>query len=420
MLEVHPDHLAGDPWLGDEVPAEAVAELRLHRWPPEVMLRDGRIGFVPAARRRDLALFGRLHGIPVVDRADVWSWITEEFLDTEVDEAQRERSSCLLEANGVSREEVAAIRRFLRVPMLTRTALSWEWAHYGLWDVLQARPVRLLPARWVRGSEFLPRDASARELRRWAESLANRAPVTRSAPALPVPDAPEVLHTLRHRFVSPGLGRAGRVDGWEERWRRLQQIHDPLLEAWTAPHRVYHGPRHLLAVLDAVRPFEPERAFVLAAWFHDAVYDPSRTDNEEESARWLERVTEGLVADGVLAGHEVHLAARMVRATADPLEPLPGGAEGVAIGRFLDADLQVFASLPEDYDGYVAGVRQEVGFVSDDSFREGRRHLLERRAAEVGRRGWFFHASSPLAEWLARRNLERELARLRAAPLDTK
>ena len=316
-----------------------------------------------------------------------------------------------LEASGIPREEVAAIRRFIRWPMLAVTAITWEWMHFGLWDVLQARPVRLLPAGWGKDARFLPRDGSATELRRWAEAIANRAPVRNSPPV--IPDEADILRTLEHRFVSPVLGTKGSLDGWEDRRRSLREIQNPLLAAWTAPHRAYHGPRHLLAVLDAVRPFKPERAFVLAAWFHDAVYDPTRTDNEEESARWLERATAVLVAEGVLDAGDVHLAARMVRATSHALEPLAGDTECIAIGRFLDADFQVFASLPEDYDQYVAGVRKEYGFVPQDAFQMGRKSFLEKLDAEVVRRGHFFRAASPLAETLARRNLACELAQLR-------
>jgi len=184
------------------------------------------------------------------------------------------------------------------------------------------------------------------------------------------------------------------------------------MAAWSSTGRVYHGPRHLLRVLDAVQGHAPERAFVLAAWFHDAVYDGARTDNEEESARWLERATAPLVADGELDRREVALAGRIVRATARPLDPLPLSRDRSAIRQFLDADFQVFASLPEDYDRYVAAVRQEYASLPEAAFRAGRRAFLDRLRAEVERRGWFFREASPLAEALARKNLAREIAGL--------
>jgi predicted metal-dependent HD superfamily phosphohydrolase len=205
------------------------------------------------------------------------------------------------------------------------------------------------------------------------------------------------------------------LQGWQARRSRFDALRDELLAAWSGAGRAYHTPRHLLAVLDAVQSggHEPERAFVLAAWFHDAVYDARRSDNEEESARWLDRATAPLVADGELAAREVALARRMVRATARPLDPLPRSRGRQAVRCFLDADFEVFASLPEDYERYAAGVRQEYAFVPEAAFRAARLAFLEKLRAEVQRRGWFFRGASPLAEALARSNLAREIAGLR-------
>ena len=65
-----------------------------------------------------------------------------------------------------------------------------------------------------------------------------------------------------------------------------------LLGRWSEPHRHYHSPDHLLAVLEAVDLLESAgqdlgprpRAVRLAAWFHDAVYgaDPARPAGQDE------------------------------------------------------------------------------------------------------------------------------------------
>ncbi len=60
---------------------------------------------------------------------------------------------------------------------------------------------------------------------------------------------------------------------------------EQLLSAYAEPHRHYHTQHHIAACLEALdahrhcaeRPEEVE----LAIWFHDAVYDTRRTDNEE-------------------------------------------------------------------------------------------------------------------------------------------
>ena len=63
-----------------------------------------------------------------------------------------------------------------------------------------------------------------------------------------------------------------------------------LLGRWAEPHRAYHDLAHLDEVLTRVGLLAGEAddadAVRLAAWFHDAVYDPTAADNEERSA-WL-------------------------------------------------------------------------------------------------------------------------------------
>ena len=61
-----------------------------------------------------------------------------------------------------------------------------------------------------------------------------------------------------------------------------------LLGRWAEPHRAYHDLAHLDEVLARVTTLAAEARDVdtvrLAAWFHDAVYDPTKDDNEAQSA----------------------------------------------------------------------------------------------------------------------------------------
>lgn len=150
-----------------------------------------------------------------------------------------------------------------------------------------------------------------------------------------------------------------------------------LLERWGEPQRRYHTAAHLAAVLDRVDELadhadDPD-AVRLAAWFHDAVYRPERSENEERSARLAQvALTEAGVGD-----ERVAEVARLVRLTVSH-DPRPGDRNGEVL---CDADLAVLAGTPSEYAAYAAAVREEYGFVPDDAFREGRaavlRHLLK-------------------------------------------
>ncbi|MGH3379956.1 MAG: HD domain-containing protein, partial [Actinoallomurus sp.] len=68
-------------------------------------------------------------------------------------------------------------------------------------------------------------------------------------------------------------------------WPGPEAIGADLLRRYAEPHRRYHTTTHLAEVLDHVGELAGEAADAdavrLAAWFHDAVYDPARGDNEE-------------------------------------------------------------------------------------------------------------------------------------------
>ncbi|GAA3002223.1 HD domain-containing protein [Streptomyces fulvorobeus] len=149
---------------------------------------------------------------------------------------------------------------------------------------------------------------------------------------------------------------------------------DNLLARWAEPQRRYHTTAHLAAVLDRIDTLARHAAdpdvVRLAAWFHDAVYRPDRSENEERSAVLAERALSeaGVPADAVAE------VARLVRLTVTH-DPADGDSDGEVL---CDADLAVLASGPREYAEYAAQVREEYAFVPDEAFREGRAAVLRR------------------------------------------
>ncbi|MFE7131416.1 hypothetical protein ACFVIM_11195 [Streptomyces sp. NPDC057638] len=184
---------------------------------------------------------------------------------------------------------------------------------------------------------------------------------------------------------------------------------DQLLERWSEPQRRYHTLAHLTAVLDHVDTLaayaDDPGAVRLAAWFHDAVYLPERSENEERSARLAERALSEAGVDAAVTAE----VARLVRLTVSHA-PADGDANGAVL---CDADLAVLAGTPEGYAVYADAVREEYAFVPDDAFRAGRAAVLrgllglERLyRTPYGRERW---------EERARRNMAAELERLTGA-----
>ncbi|MEH0842617.1 metal-dependent phosphohydrolase [Micromonospora sp. CPCC 205711] len=200
------------------------------------------------------------------------------------------------------------------------------------------------------------------------------------------------------------LTAAGATDG-----TALTAAGAELLARWREPHRRYHTVDHLTAVLDVVDAYAglaPRPELVrLAAWCHDAVYDPRAAGdaNERDSAELAGALLTGLGTPAAAVA-EVR---RLVLLTAGHAVAA-GDPDGALL---CDADLAVLAAPPPEYDAYAAAVRQEYAHVAEPDFRDGRARVLASLLALPA-----LYRLPPLArEWepRARANLSRELAALR-------
>lgn len=203
-------------------------------------------------------------------------------------------------------------------------------------------------------------------------------------------------------------------ESWRRLWTELGAhtidggLYNQLVAAYSERHRHYHTLQHLrecLAHLDAAaalarRPAEVE----LALWFHDAVYDPRRQDNEEQSAAWARRAVLAAgcseeVADRV-AG--LVLATRAHEATSDDPDTQV----------LLDIDLAILGSAPARFAEYERQIRAEYAHVPEPDFRAGRARLLVGFLARP-----HLYATAPYRDALearARANLQQALAACQA------
>jgi predicted metal-dependent HD superfamily phosphohydrolase len=166
-----------------------------------------------------------------------------------------------------------------------------------------------------------------------------------------------------------------------ERWQQLLgSLHLPadthtcaaLIAAYGEPHRHYHTAQHIdqcLAELDLARPRAADPAEVeMALWFHDAVYDTHRTDNEQQSAAWAQRflTTQGLEP------------ARVQRIVEHILATRHTGIAGMADSQLtVDADLAILGAPADRYRDFESNVRKEYSWVPEPVFRDRRAEILQ-------------------------------------------
>ncbi|MGZ3185023.1 MAG: HD domain-containing protein [Telluria sp.] len=147
---------------------------------------------------------------------------------------------------------------------------------------------------------------------------------------------------------------------WLNTWNKLglaapgADVFSALIERYGEPHRRYHTARHLeecfghLAELEDLAEHLGE--LEIALWFHDAVYDVRRSDNEEKSAEWAAACLRG-------AGGEGAVIERVQRLVLDTQRHDATGAIDSAI--LSDVDLWILGAPPERFREYDRQIRDE-------------------------------------------------------------
>jgi predicted metal-dependent HD superfamily phosphohydrolase len=189
---------------------------------------------------------------------------------------------------------------------------------------------------------------------------------------------------------------------WPVVWQRLGAASIPdvsdLLHRWAEPQRCYHTTAHLahcLATYDC-NPLRDARV-ELALWFHDAVYNPHASDNEERSAELARLVA----TPAGLTPETIDVVVGCILATRHR-EPPANAAQALT----LDVDLAILGETRRRFDRYDAAIRAEYAWVPEEAYRRERGRIL----AGFARRDDLF--TTP---WFRRRYLDTARANLRRA-----
>jgi predicted metal-dependent HD superfamily phosphohydrolase len=198
---------------------------------------------------------------------------------------------------------------------------------------------------------------------------------------------------------------------WGRLWFRLgaradgEPVFQELAAAYGEAARAYHTTQHLRQCLIefdrsrslAQRPDEVEAAL----WFHDAVYVPGKTDNEERSAAMAET---RLAAGGVSTEVARRIGA-LVLATRHA-----GPVEEPDARLVCDIDLAILGTEPAGFEAFERAIRREYRWVPDLLYRRARSAVLR----DFLNRPSIYQTGAYVSQYEepARRNLQRVLATL--------
>jgi predicted metal-dependent HD superfamily phosphohydrolase len=149
------------------------------------------------------------------------------------------------------------------------------------------------------------------------------------------------------------------------------KLRTELIARYNETHRYYHNIFHINDMLNIAMGCRPSNIGIanLIIWYHDAIYDPQRKDNEEKSAELaIDQLKDHLssedvdtVASGILlTKHQF---------SSNMLTP--------DMSIIIDSDLYI---LSHDwcYTAYARAIRKEYAYLNDAEYIAGRKQFLEK------------------------------------------
>lgn len=120
----------------NSLPYSFIQEIRINTFPACAKINGNELIFLFGQNKEKIIEMAKLKNIPLTEPQDNWSFLCEEFLDTEVNEDEKEMIAKRLEEVGIGREEAEEIKSKIKFRMLMYTYFSLEWEYYGQYDVM--------------------------------------------------------------------------------------------------------------------------------------------------------------------------------------------------------------------------------------------------------------------------------------------
>ena len=185
----------------------------------------------------------------------------------------------------------------------------------------------------------------------------------------------------------------------------INSTFDELMKRYNEDKRFYHDLSHVVDLLKLLEEnhfrINDEDVVYYSIWFHDAVYESLRNDNEEKSAEWA-----------AIFLNEIHFppdrtekVRRYILAT--KTHDTTGEND---LNYFLDFDMSILGAEETIYDVYTRQVRDEFPFYPTFLYNRGRKKALQ----EILRKQTIYSTEEykNRLENISRENMQRELSHL--------
>ena len=194
---------------------------------------------------------------------------------------------------------------------------------------------------------------------------------------------------------------------------KLGPIKSKLEAHYNEPHRHYHTLTHINDMITILMNFtdiiNDVKSIYLATLFHDVIYDPQSSTNEEDSAALFETLCGDLLPNELF----IKVKEYIIETKAHKVY----NSDDNDLKLFIDADMSILGREPVVYQQYCSQIRLEYQHVSDDIYCTRRAAFL-RSCLDDMTPIFASPQFAALYETQARANLAWECSLLEAGRLD--
>jgi len=141
-------------------------------------------------------------------------------------------------------------------------------------------------------------------------------------------------------------------------------------QAYMEPHRYYHTLAHITRMLETIKQHKLNVTDdqLIAIWYHDVVYDPTRSDNEQRSALMA-------VMDMTYDNTKPDNSAVVEQIILDTQNHLPTIEQSKLV---IDLDLMGLADHVNQYFETGKLIRQEYAHLTEETWQAGRKQFIDK------------------------------------------
>jgi predicted metal-dependent HD superfamily phosphohydrolase len=151
----------------------------------------------------------------------------------------------------------------------------------------------------------------------------------------------------------------------------INKIFEEVIKYYNQPHRYYHNLKHIQEVLQVIDTLNNNvcdlYSLKIAAWFHDLIYNPQETDNEEKSTQLASTyLTQLNIPQSTInTVNELILSTKYHQPSSEDSKIL------------VDADLSILGANLSKYNNYCRAIRWEYSWLNNQDYCQGRKKVLE-------------------------------------------